>query len=254
MDFIVNHLFDYFQRSTFTILLLSETGRPSADEIAIWDIELSHRGCRGLFTESAYKRMLTMASLLLATGFSNTLAEEYQERCADVVFYIEDSPTLIMAVYAPTDTARRASFFTAIMEATPALRYRQHIWGGDWNCVHCPEIDAAHIPATPDRTPDILETILNTLQAGDTFRLLYTYRRRFTNTPPTGAGHRLDRIYVSGAFLDSFSQATIHLSPDVYFSTHVPISASFAMASGHRRDSNTFRLCRHNLALPWVQQ
>ncbi|KAK9324876.1 hypothetical protein V1517DRAFT_315946 [Lipomyces orientalis] len=171
-----NDFFDYFQRSSFAILLLSETGQPTIDEIALWETELLHRGCQGLFSEFAYtgiiwKNNAHLGEPLARNRFSRTLTEPHQLRCTDVVFSLDNVPTHFMAVYAPTDPVRRAPFFTSLIEALPALRYRQHLWGGDWNCVHSPELDAAHLPVSQDHTSALLETLFNTLQAGDTFRL-----------------------------------------------------------------------------------
>ncbi|KAK9234351.1 hypothetical protein V1525DRAFT_413365 [Lipomyces kononenkoae] len=98
LSLLLHGLFDYFQRSSFAILLLSETGQPSADEIALWDIELSHRGCRCPFTESAHTGILwksnaNLGEPLARNRFSSTLSEPHQQRCTDVVFRIDDSPT-----------------------------------------------------------------------------------------------------------------------------------------------------------------
>ncbi|KAK9367157.1 Endonuclease/exonuclease/phosphatase, partial [Lipomyces kononenkoae] len=251
--------FQTFLSSYFQILLISDTHCRTPEEADLWTRELVAFRCQGLFaaenpTAIIWKDSAGIGPPLAVNPFTRFFPPPH--RTTDMVISLNDVPTHLMAVYAPVGQSERIDFFELFYDQLDTIHYRQHIWGGDWNCVLEDTLDSTLPPSTLDPSRVLLDRCLQAVQASDSYRMLYPTARGVTNFMRANvAERRLDRIYLTGPLQASLSEADVHVGMHLAErSTHCPVSVAITLVHSRLRDRTTFKLGLHTLAIPWVQE
>jgi exonuclease III len=209
-------LFHYLLRSTssdalrYDVVMLQETHHASEAQFESWLTAGAGPGrpvSAQLFhsegsTSSAGVVML-FAEHLHASDFAVTAAIE--GRLLAVSCQILGQPFHFVNVYAPHQASERCTFFSTVlqMRLPPASSHANttSIWGGDWNCIECPDLDQSGASqARESGFHDALSPVLAEHGMHDAFRTMHPAKRAFSFAKVTAAYStfsRLDKFYVS---------------------------------------------------------
>lgn len=204
-------MFKFFHQHKYDVVCLQETHCGSQASASWWTTQWHGRA---LWTTSS------STSGGVALLFARTLDEWMllQEDVDPDGHYVHASlidsvaSLRIMGVYAPTAATERTRFFNAQHDLTDAffdnaeIDHPIHsILLGDFNCIDSPALDKiGGNPATGTDGLLALRTWAASLDVGDAWRALHPTQVAVTWTNgDDGIGTRIDRIFVSRAFVDS---------------------------------------------------
>lgn len=196
-----------YSKSSADIILMSETGRPTSNEVNLWTLECKNLGLYSLFLPGNNTAILWKANskvVILDELFPTNQLLPFlsnPSRTTDATFCIGDTSVTIVSVYIPVMSTERRAFLTNLSNAlqnapvSPSL-----IIGGDWNCVEDPFLDSSKVDGTGENIGVVeLKSLLHCHTLSDAFRITNRKLKVFTNTPTMvdGAQRRLDRFYLS---------------------------------------------------------
>jgi exonuclease III len=196
-------VFTHFSKRTKgDIFLISETGKPSEEQVHQWKQECEGLGLSALFFPLNNTAILWRPSIHLklhATDSINQISSllEKPEHSCDALFDLGDLTVRLFSVYSPCYGQQGKVFLKNLSHhlPIPSATTPPLLLGGDWNCVVDPQLDSSN-PLGSNTGGVELRNLLLTHSLSDSYRQINPRKRFFTNSGTTGTNRRLDYIFL----------------------------------------------------------
>jgi exonuclease III len=240
----------YSKNTQGDIFLISETGRPSEEEVTLWKQECEGLGLSALFFPQNNTAILWRPSPHVKlhspdsiNNISSLLAKPTHS--CDALFDLGDLTVRVFSIYSPCQDQQGKVFIKDLAHRipTPTAAQPPMLLGGDWNCVVSPELDSSN-PLGSNHGGAELRNFLQSHTLSDSYRLIYPRKRFFTNSGTNGTNRRLDYIFLCPQLQNLVQKCT---SWEARGSTHVPVVLDLAVPGLTPTGPGSFKLGVHTI-------